>query len=257
MLVRPIGESQRGQSYKIISNIMGLFIPNQCQFIINEEQLVRFRIDPKIDEEVRQMYKYRKDSEVIGDTEEQGVELNPSEVPNIPESPLDEKQDSTGSEKHHSSSVDDDTVDFPDVEGVVEPTPIIATQDELNLQQSLDANPPKNDDNNFINNLSFGDPNTFNLNSQHHGVEEKVKPETMFEDQKPQIEENNFELFPATIVFNVGGTPIPPGPDSLEPSSSVLVPPKSVKSLNTFYRRMKVRCSIKKEFRRFYSDCNF
>lgn len=90
MVVRPIAYIQQHQSFKMIANVMGLFIPQQCSFVVNEESLSKFRIDPKLDQNLRNLYKSRKEeiaqnSLLPDDQNEMPSILIPTNVP----SPLD------------------------------------------------------------------------------------------------------------------------------------------------------------------------
>ncbi|KAE9550032.1 hypothetical protein FO519_006760 [Halicephalobus sp. NKZ332] len=294
MLVRPIGESQRGQSFKMISNIMGIFMPNQCQFIINEEQLTKFRIDPKIDDEVRQMYKDRKETEQSDPLADQGDEPKPIGAFQLPDSPLDDIQGIR--EPPVSSSVmdlGDDTVDYPDIESVPELTPIIAVQDDSNPGQSHDPNSASKNETTLEKKLNpetsddalltvedgaiiqgqlrpkflagnqgsrvltqdqgpqilIGDQGSGVpiMNQEPKFLDENQELRVPTGNQGPEIEQGVSNEFPATIVVDVEK----PGPTPLGPN-----PAEPVESVSSFYRRMKVRCSIKRGFRRFYSGCN-
>uniref|UniRef100_A0A914YXS2 Chondroitin proteoglycan 4 domain-containing protein n=1 Tax=Panagrolaimus superbus TaxID=310955 RepID=A0A914YXS2_9BILA len=51
--VRPIAEGQQANSFSSFGGVMGMFVPHQCTFMVDENGLKDFRIDPSLDEDLK------------------------------------------------------------------------------------------------------------------------------------------------------------------------------------------------------------
>ncbi|CAI4223405.1 unnamed protein product [Auanema sp. JU1783] len=92
VLVRPIASTQEKMS--IMSPLMGMFFPEECNFLYSGNDLSKHRIDPTLNEELRRMY-IKKEVERTKKVEasKNKTELPSFNLPNYQKSPFDGETD--------------------------------------------------------------------------------------------------------------------------------------------------------------------
>lgn len=61
--MRPLAESHNLVAFSSMANLMSMFVPKECSFILTNRGLEPYRIDPTLNKELKQMYKSRVEEE--------------------------------------------------------------------------------------------------------------------------------------------------------------------------------------------------